>query len=102
MSRQFIHHTDKKYGCSQLLELTARSYFDPAGGLPRLRSVRLDFFHNVHAVNDGAKNHVLSVKPRRFRRADEELGAVGVGTSVGHAQDTCGKKKILSVSDATC
>jgi hypothetical protein len=33
-------------------------------------------------------HNVLAVQPGSLAGADEELGTVGVGTSVGHGQDT--------------
>lgn len=32
---------------------------------------------------------MLAVQPRSRRQCDEELGAIGVGTGVGHAEDAC-------------
>lgn len=38
-----------------------------------------------HPVQDFAEHHVLPVQPQRPGGQDEELRAVGVWTSVGHA-----------------
>lgn len=38
-----------------------------------------------HPIQDFAKHHVFSIQPRCLGRQDEELGPVGVWTSVGHA-----------------
>ncbi|OAQ86149.1 hypothetical protein VFPBJ_00189 [Purpureocillium lilacinum] len=49
--------------------------------------------HLPHALDgaepglDAAKDGVLAVEPGRGREGDEELGAVGVGPRVGHAED---------------
>jgi hypothetical protein len=39
---------------------------------------------NLAAVGDAAEDDMLSVKPAGVGSGDEELAAVGVGTSVGH------------------
>lgn len=38
--------------------------------------------------NDLAKDNVLTIQPGAGDSGDEELGAVGVGTSVGHGKET--------------
>lgn len=43
--------------------------------------------HDAHAGPDAAEDGVLAVEPGRGGEGDEELGAVGVGAGVGHAQD---------------
>ena len=52
---------------------------------------RADLFHgshDIHAISDLAKDHVLSIQPSSLLGADEELRPVGVGSSVGHRQDS--------------
>jgi len=69
------------------LELTATSDGDLDLGLAALRALGLNLPDDVHAVDHRAKHDVLAVQMRRLGRADEELGAVGVGAGVGHGQD---------------
>ena len=40
------------------------------------------------AVTNLSEHDVLSIQPLGLRGAKEELGAVGVGPSVGHGQDS--------------
>lgn len=52
-----------------------------------MASERLDLLHDIHALNDCAKDDVLVIKPSGLDSGDEELRSVGVGTSVGHRHD---------------
>ena len=54
----------------------------------QLKDKIIYLLHDIHALDDLAENNVLAVQPRGLRRADKELGAVGVGTSVGHGQNS--------------
>ena len=45
-----------------------------------------DFFHDVEAVGDLAKDRVTIVEEGGGRGRDEELRAVGTGTGVGHRE----------------
>jgi hypothetical protein len=49
----------------------------------------------LNDVNDSdtylSEHHVLAVQPRALNSGNEELGAVGVGASVGHGQQACNK-----------
>lgn len=49
---------------------------------PTSRLGSLHLLHDVHAINDAAKDDVLAVEERCRHGGDEELGAVGVGTGV--------------------
>ena len=71
-----------------ILELTAGGNSDLGRGFAAFRAVALNCLHNVHALGDRAEHDVLAVKPVGLHGAQEELGAVGVGASVGHGQDT--------------
>ena len=51
--------------------------------LPRLRALRLERLHNVHAFDDLAKHDVAPVEPGGLDRGDEELGPVGPGAGCG-------------------
>jgi len=48
----------------------------------RLGSKGFNLLDDIHALNDGAKDDVLAVEPRGLGSAQEELGAVGVGTGL--------------------
>lgn len=48
----------------------------------------LDFVHHVESINHLAKNRVTTIQPRRVNSANEELGSIGVRSSVRHAQNT--------------
>jgi len=51
-------------------------------------TVGLDLLDDVHTLNDLAEDDVLAIQPGGLLSADEELGSVGVGTGVGHGEDT--------------
>lgn len=44
--------------------------------------------NDVHALDDLSKDHVLTVQPIGLDAGDEELRAIGVGSSIGHREDT--------------
>ena len=69
------------------LQLATVRNDDLLGGFSGLVAIRFDFSDNVHALDDGAKNNVTIVQPRGLDRSNEELGSVGVGSSVGHRHD---------------
>jgi hypothetical protein len=58
------------------------------GSLSTLASHLFNRVHNVQSCCHFAKDNVLSIEPRGVSGADEELAAVGIGTRVGHAQDS--------------
>lgn len=70
------------------LQLSAVSNNDLLARLARLAAESLDGLDHVHALDDGAEHDVARVQPGGLDGADEELGAVGVGTGVGHGQDS--------------
>uniref|UniRef100_A0A0E9X487 Uncharacterized protein n=1 Tax=Anguilla anguilla TaxID=7936 RepID=A0A0E9X487_ANGAN len=46
-------------------------------------------FHRLHSIqpfNDFSKHHMLTVQPFGVCCADEELGTIGVGPSIGHGE----------------
>ena len=53
----------------------------------RLRADGFNLLDDVHTFDDGAEHGVLTVQPRGFGGAQEELGAVRVRTGVRHGQD---------------
>lgn len=61
---------------------------DVSLGSTRVGTVRLDLLDQIHTVLDFTKDDVLSVQPRGLYGGDKELGAVGVGSSVGHGQQS--------------
>lgn len=44
--------------------------------------------NDPHTTLDAAKDGVFPIQPRRRSERDEELTAVGIGSAVGHAQDS--------------
>jgi len=74
------------------LQNSCVGYLNFFGRFSGLRSDFFDLSDKLHpsatfASFDTAEHNVLSVEPRSFGGAKEELGAVSVGSSVGHAQD---------------
>lgn len=63
---------------------TAIADDDVLSGLSVSSSEALKDLDNIHSVNDFSEDDVLSVEPASHNRGDEELRAVGVGSSVGH------------------
>jgi hypothetical protein len=59
---------------------------DGAGG----GAESLNLLHDLHGLLIGnlTEDDVLAIEPRGDNGGDEELGAVGVGTSVGHGEET--------------
>lgn len=51
-------------------------------------TVALNLLDDIHALNNRAEDSVLAIEPSSLDSADEELGSVGVGSSVGHGEDT--------------
>jgi hypothetical protein len=52
----------------------------------RVGTEALDLLDKVLALGDLTKDNVLAVQPRGNDGGDEELGSVGVGSSVGHGE----------------
>jgi len=51
------------------------------------RAHGLDFLHNIQSLLHIPKHDVFSIQPRGGHGAEEELGSVCVGTSVGHGEN---------------
>lgn len=68
--------------------MTAVGNGDSGGGTASLGTVLLDSLDDIQTLNDGTEDGVLAIEPGGLDSADEELGSVGVGTSVGHGEDT--------------
>ena len=65
------------------------------GGSAISRTVGFNVFDNRPAFDNFTKYDMLAIKPRSFDSGDEELGAVGVRTSVGHGEETIKMRKDL-------
>ena len=70
------------------LALATVSNDDLLGGLAGLGAEALDLLDNVHALDDLAEHDVLAIKPLGLGSAEEELASVGVGSGVGHGEDS--------------
>jgi len=70
------------------LELTSVDDSDLLGAFAGLGSIGFNLFNDIHALHDLSENDVLAVQPGGLGRANEKLGSVGVGSSIGHAQDS--------------
>ena len=70
----------------KLAKLTAVSNDDLLGRFARLGAESFHLLHNIHAFNDIAEDDVSAIQPGGLDGGDEELGAVGVGASVGHGE----------------
>jgi len=71
------------------LELSAVGDHDGLLGLVvSVDGVSLDSIKDGHAVDALAKDDVSTVEMRGIGEAEEELGSVGSGASVGHGEDT--------------
>jgi len=75
------------------LELTAVGDDDGAASGTGLSTLLLDSLDDIHTLDDLTEDDVLAIEPAGDDSGDEELTAVGVGTSVGH-----GKKSGLGVT----
>lgn len=71
-----------------LVQLTRSVNGDSGSGGTRVGTVRLDRLDNVETVSNLTEHNVLAVQPWGGNGGDEELGTVGVWTSVGHGQQT--------------
>merc|ERR1719433_2266469 len=56
------------------------------GGAAR-RADCFDLCHHIHSIDHLSKHNMAAIKPSCLHRSYEELGAVRVRASVGHAQD---------------
>lgn len=52
------------------------------------RSHSLQSLQHVHTLRHLTKHDVMAVQPGAGNGGDEELGSVGVGTAVGHGEET--------------
>lgn len=50
-------------------------------------AISLNLANNIHALNNTAKDNVFAIQPGSLDSAQEELGTIGVGSSIGHGQD---------------
>jgi len=70
------------------LKLSAIIYDNGGSGLSRSGSNFFDGLHNIHPLDDTSKDNVLSVEPCGLGGAQEELRSVGIGSGVGHGQNS--------------
>jgi len=68
-------------------KLTGVGNNDLLGTFPRLRSIGFNLLDDFHALDDLSEDNMLAIQPRSLGSADKELRTVGVGSSVGHAED---------------
>ena len=68
-------------------ELAAVGNDDLLAGGTTLAAEALNLLDNIKTLDNAAEDAVLAVEPRGLLSADEELGAVRVGASVGHAEN---------------
>lgn len=57
-------------------------------GSTRVGTERFNLLDNVETFGNFTKDNVLAIEPRAGNSGDEELGTVGVRTSVGHGKKT--------------
>ena len=68
------------------LELSTVSDDNLLGGGARLGANALNLLDNIHTLGNLSEDNVLSVQPSGLGGGKEELGSVGVGSSVGHGK----------------
>jgi len=68
--------------------LTAVRNSDFLGAFARLRSIGFDLLDYIHALDNLSKDDMFTIQPGGLGGANEELGSVGVGSSIGHAEDS--------------
>ena len=88
ITRSTLDYASILYTLDNSLELTTVSDLDTLRSLTALRAHGLDCLDNVHALDNLSEYDVLSIQPRAGNSANEELGSVGVGTSIGHGKNT--------------
>lgn len=71
-----------------VLGFTAVLDYHRSSGLTTVGSNPFDLLDGVHTFNNLAKHHVLSIQPWTWHSGDEELRPIGVGTSIGHTQQS--------------
>lgn len=70
------------------LELTTVNNGDFLGAFSRLGSIGFNLLNDIHALDNLSKDNMLAIQPRSLGSAKEKLGSVGVGSGIGHAQDS--------------
>ena len=73
------------------LTLTTISNDNLLGSFARLGSKALYLLDSLHSLDNLTKDDMFPVQPLGLGSAEEELGAVRVGTSVGHRENSCCK-----------
>lgn len=67
---------------------TAVANDDVLGGLSVSSSETFKELDNIHSLKDFSEDDMLSVEPASHNRGDEELRSVGVGSSIGHREQS--------------
>ena len=70
------------------LTLTTISNDNLLGSFARLGSKALYLLDSLHSLDNLTKDDMFSIQPLGLGSAEEELGAVRVGTSVGHGENS--------------
>lgn len=70
-----------------MLQLAAISDNNFCIGTAIRSAISLNLANNIHTLNNIAKDNMLAVQPGSLNSAKEELGAIGVRSSIGHGQD---------------
>ena len=95
MSSRGLHHVPARQtawvSVRSVLLVSVREVIGcvPVIAVDRDRAEALD---DLHPNEDPAKDGVLACEARRGGQRDEELGAVCIGSSVCHGEDTCACK----------
>merc|ERR1712166_864921 len=87
--RCHCHHQDQAYHSVRRLvpnRLQVRYIRATIGFALAALADTLDGLNDIHALNNRSEHAVLAIEPVGLDSAQEELGAVGVGTSVGHGE----------------
>ncbi|KAH3665063.1 hypothetical protein OGATHE_003878 [Ogataea polymorpha] len=85
---EYYKHIKDHRLITHYLQLTRVGDLDPGTGGAGSRAELLNGLDNIVALDNLAKDNVLAVQPRTWNSRDEELGAVGVWTSIGHRKQT--------------
>ena len=70
------------------LELTRVNDSDPLGASAGLGSIGFNLSNNVHTLDNLSEHDMPAVQPGSPDQANEKLGPIGVGSRIGHAQDS--------------
>ena len=77
----------------QLATISHQHFFTCAAGL---WTNSLNPLHNIHALYNTAKDDMFAIQPGSLGGAQEKLGSIGVGSCIGHGQDTWNDKGFVA------